>query len=43
MIYLAGELYTVQASDKVSGASIYPLALFSISQRKKNRNLRNSG
>ena len=43
MIYLPGELYTVQARDKVSGACIYPLALFSISQRKKNRNLRNNG
>ena len=40
MIYLPGELYTMQASDKIPDASNIPLALFSISEGKKYKNLR---
>ena len=40
LIYLAGELYTVEAGGKILDACKYPLMLLSISQSKKNRNLR---
>ena len=39
MIYLHGEHYTMQASDKISRAFKYPLILFSISKGKKYSNL----
>ena len=39
MIYLRGEHYTMQASDKISEACKYPLAFFSVSQPNKYSNL----
>ena len=35
MIYLPCDLYTVEAGDKISDASKYPLVLFPISKWKK--------
>ena len=39
MSYLHGDLYTVEAGEKISDDCKYPLILFSISKWKKYRNL----
>ena len=39
MSYLPGDLYTVEAREKISDDCKYPLILFSISKWKKYRNL----
>ena len=39
MIYLPGDLSTIQASDKIPGPSNIPLALFSILEGKKYRKI----
>ena len=39
MIYLPGDLSTIQAIDKILDPSNIPLALFSILEGKKYRNL----
>ena len=39
MCYLPGDLYTVEAREKISDDCKYPLILFSISKWKKYRNL----
>ena len=39
MIYLPGDLCAIQASDKIPDPSNIPLALFSILEGKKYRNL----
>ena len=41
MIYLPGDLSTIQASDKIPDPSDIPLALFSILEGKKYKNLSN--
>ena len=40
MSYLPGDLYTVEAGEKISDDCKYPLILFSISKWKKYRNFR---